>query len=56
MEGAQDGRTRVCLRPIHTDVWQKPSQYCKVAILLLKLINFFKKDCVPEDTVLLDSP
>ena len=23
-----------------TDVWQKPSKYCKVIILQLKLINF----------------
>ena len=29
---------------IHVDVWQKPSQYCKVIILQLKLINFFRKD------------
>ena len=28
--------TRVCLWPIHTDVWQKPSQYCKLIILQLK--------------------
>ena len=26
----QDGGTHVCLRPIHIDVWQKPSQYCKL--------------------------
>ena len=25
--------TNVCLWPIHNDVWQKPSQYCKVIIL-----------------------
>ena len=26
----------VYLGPIHIDVWQKPSQYCKVIILQLK--------------------
>ena len=26
---------------IHIDVWQKPSQYCKVIILQLKSIIFF---------------
>ena len=25
------------------DVWQKPTQYCKVIILQLKISNFFKK-------------
>ena len=25
--------TNVCLWLVHTDVWQKPSQYCKVIIL-----------------------
>ena len=33
-------------RLIHVDVWQKPSQYCKVIILQLKLI--FKKWNVRE--------
>ena len=28
--------TQVCLWPIHVDVWQKPSQYCKVIIIKLK--------------------
>ena len=28
--------THVYLWPIHVDVWQKPSQYCKVTILQLK--------------------
>ena len=32
----------VYLWPIHADIWQKPSQYCKVIILQLKLINFKK--------------
>ena len=34
--GVQDDGTQVCLQPIHTDVWQKPSQYCKVVVLQLK--------------------
>ena len=29
-------RTHVCLWLIHVDVWQKPSQYCKVIICQLK--------------------
>ena len=28
--------THVYLWPIHVDVWQKPSQYCKVFIFQLK--------------------
>jgi len=42
-EGGEDGRgvldgvgTHVSLWPIHVDVWQKPSQCCKVIILQLK--------------------
>ena len=33
-----DGRRgpHVCLWPIHVDVWQNPSQYCKLIILHLK--------------------
>ena len=38
----------VYLWPIHTDVWQKPSQFCKVIILQLKLINNFFK--IPPGT------
>ena len=38
----QRERTYVYLWLIHVDVWQKPSQYCKVIILQLK-INTFKK-------------
>ena len=34
--------TYVHLWLIHVDVWQKPSQYYKVIILQLKLINSFK--------------
>ena len=34
--GVHDVRTQVYLWPIHIDVWQKPSQYCKVFILQLK--------------------
>ena len=29
--------SHVCLWPIHTGVWQRPSQYCKVIILQFKL-------------------
>ena len=32
----QDGVTYVYLWPIHTDEWQKLSQYCKAIILQLK--------------------
>ena len=40
----QDGDgTQVYLWLIHADVRQKPSQYCKVFILQLKLINQKKK-------------
>ena len=38
-EGFRREGTHVCLLPIHVDVWQKPSQYCKVIILK---INKFK--------------
>ena len=34
--GFRSEGTHVCLWPIHVDVWQKPSQYCKVIILQLK--------------------
>ena len=34
-KGVQDGGTHVYLWPIHVDVRQKPSQYCKVVILQL---------------------
>ena len=37
--GFQDWGTQVHLWLIHVDVGQKPSQYCKVIILQLKLIN-----------------
>ena len=30
------GREHISLWLIHTDVWQKPSQHCKVIILQLK--------------------
>ena len=36
-------RTHIYLRPIHTDICQKLSQYCKVIILQLKSVNKFKK-------------
>ena len=34
--GTSRKETHVCLWPIHVDVWQKSSQYCKVIILQLK--------------------
>ena len=34
--GVQDRVTRVHLWLIHVDVWQKPSQYCKLIVLQLK--------------------
>ena len=34
--GVQDGGTHVYLWPIHVDVRQKPSQYCRVIIFQLK--------------------
>ena len=36
---AQDEGIHVHLWLIHVDIWQKPSQFCKVIILQLKLIN-----------------
>ena len=35
-KGIRDGETAVYLWLINADVWQKPSQYCKVIILQLK--------------------
>ena len=35
--------TCVILMPIHVNVWQKKSQYCKVIILQLKQINFKRR-------------
>ena len=32
----QNGGTHVYLWPIHVDIWQKPSQHCKVIIFQLK--------------------
>ena len=32
----QDGGTHVYLWLVHVNVWQKPSQYCKVIIFQLK--------------------
>ena len=26
--GVSGGREHICLRPIHVDVWQRPSEYC----------------------------
>jgi len=40
--------TDVYLRPIHTDVWQKPTQYCKAIILQLKIGGFgMGNTCIP---------
>ena len=33
----QEGGTCVYLCPIHADVWQKPTQYCKAIIFQLKI-------------------
>jgi len=41
-EGLRMWGTHAYLWPIHDDVWQKPSQYCKVIALQLKLINLKK--------------
>ena len=42
----------VYLWPIHGDVWQKSSQYCKAIILQLKLINFQEKSlCIAMETI-----
>ena len=41
-EGGSGWGTHVHLWLIHVNVWQKPSQYCKVIILQLKQINFLK--------------
>ena len=35
-EGGSVGGAHAYLWPIHTDVWEKPSQYYKVIILQLK--------------------
>ena len=35
-EGLRMEGTHVCRRPVHTDVWQKPSQYYKVIFFQLK--------------------
>ena len=34
--GVQDGGTHLHPQLIHVDVWQKPSQYCKLIVLQLK--------------------
>ena len=36
VEAGLGGREHISLWLIHTDVWQKPSQHCKVIILQLK--------------------
>ena len=42
-EGGSGWGTHVHPGLIHVSVWPKPPQYCKVIILQLKVINFFKK-------------
>ena len=39
-----------CLWPIHVDVWQKPSHYCKLIILQLKFKNKTKYEKIILDT------
>jgi len=41
--GVEDGGTQVHPWLIHDDAWQKPSPYCKVIILQLKIVNFKKE-------------
>ena len=36
------GEPHVYLWLIHVDVWQKPTQYCKVIIFQLKINKFLK--------------
>ena len=37
-------RTYICLWQSHSDIWQKPTQYCKTIILQLKLIKKKKRN------------
>ena len=37
--GVQHGGKHLYLWLIHVNVWQEPSQYCKLTILQLKLMN-----------------
>ena len=58
--GSGCGGTHVYLWPIHPDVWEKPSQNCKVIVLQLKInkskkkIFFFLKDSHPVMRAQLD--
>ena len=36
-EGLKREGIYIYLRPIHVEVWQKPSQYCRVSMLQLKM-------------------
>ena len=36
-------KTYGCLRLVHADVWQKPTQYCKAIILQIEVNKFFLK-------------
>lgn len=49
--GLRTEGTHICLRPVHTDVWQKPSQYYKVVLFQLnnnKLKMSLRKKTVPQ--------
>ena len=35
-KGGSGERGHIWLWPVHVDIWQKPSEYCKVIILQLK--------------------
>ena len=39
--GVQDGGTHIYPWLIHVDIWQKPSQYCKVFIFQLTKLKKF---------------
>ena len=40
---------------IHVDIWQKPSQYCKVIILQLKLIKKRRVKFIESESTLVDA-
>ena len=43
VRGIEDGETHVHPLLIHVHIWQKQPQCCKVIILQLKFLIFFKK-------------
>ena len=51
----QDGETHVHPWLIHVDIWQKPSQYCKVIILQLKLIKKRRVKFIESESTLVDA-